>query len=67
MTDYRALLKAYMDHVIDCEGDDYIDLYGIDGADFDDEQKKELRQIADELWIDGKNYQAQKARERKQR
>lgn len=46
--DYRELLLKYMNFVAECEGIDYTRRISRDAVEFDDEEVKELRCIAEE-------------------
>ncbi len=46
--DYRELLKAYMRHVLDTEGTDFIFLIGLNNV-LNPEQKAQLKTLSDEV------------------
>lgn len=51
MTDYKTLLKEYMEHVLDCEGCDFTDHVGryMNDVSFTEEEKFALYKISDQI------------------
>jgi hypothetical protein len=56
MTDYKTLLKKYMQHVGECEGRDFLDNIGsyMSDVDFTEDEAAALRNTSYELW--GEDY-----------